>query len=329
MLRKLLLPVVLIVPLLASDHHADKYPKWVNRKACRSRVSLGGKNAVHICKENKPNYIGRNPKRLWVLVYHNPDQTAANKQVAELIKEVADSARSDPLLAVGAVGCTDEKESCNEVKGLPMIQLVKSDGTTESMQEILGSQQFLRKIEPFKKPFKKIQKKKCDAGLFEKTKVIPFCLHNFPDAKDKRTLVVLYNTTDMPEEEQKKLKDTVSNMVNLVSGPEQKRRTRIENLAKKYDIATNLGKQGPHGMEELASVGAFNCGLNDAEVIKFCTNRRTWRSTRQWLPMWVNTGIYQDEISHEESSTEVTTEWLTNFVLEHTGYVAGKERSEL
>lgn len=327
MLRKLLLPVVLIVPLLAGDSHSDR-PKWINRKQCRNRVSLGGKNAVHICKDNKPNWIGRTPKRLWVLVYHDPETTAANKQIAELVKELADSARSDPLLAVGSVGCTQDKDSCSEVEGLPMIQIVKSDGKKETMKEVLGSQQFLRKIEPLKKPFKKIQKKKCDAGLFEKTKVIPFCLHNFPDAKDKRTLVVLYNTTDMPEEEQKKLKDTVSNMVNLVSGPEQKRRARIENLAKKYDIATNLGKQGPNGMEELASVGAFNCGLNE-DARKFCVNRRTWRSTRRWLPMWVNTGIYQDEISHEESATEVTTEWLTNFVLEHTGYVAGKERSEL
>merc|ERR1719198_514606 len=59
--------------------------------------------------------------------------------------------------------------------------------------------------------------------------------------------------------------------MNKALKKQKKKRERIEGLAAKHGLNTNLPAKGPFGMDELAKVGAVCCDC-DEEHTAFCAN---------------------------------------------------------
>jgi len=123
---------------------------------------------------------------------------------------------------------------------------------------------------------------KCAPGVYKskmKDAVVPLCEEHFPDDKAKNEwLVMFYNQKDKGAEE---LKNTVNALAvemgndppdmnkQLKSQKQKKRRQRLEDIAKTYDIKLNLPAKGPFGMDALLKVGGVCCDCGE-DGAAFC-----------------------------------------------------------
>lgn len=175
---------------------------------------------------------------------------------------------------------------------------------------------------------------KCRPGMFKnkvKHAVVPLCESHFPDDKAKNSWLVFYYdhsaTAEMrdavnaaalefgsdPPDMNKKLKKIV------------KKRERIEGLAKKHDLKTNLPAKGPFGTDELVKVGAVCCDC-DEEHKAFCASSMKMGEEDLKTPQvfYVNKGkrtLLKD--------VEITPKALAGAALEHLGLMVKSEKTEL
>lgn len=211
---------------------------------------------------------------------------------------------------------------------MPNLNVItgKNKGYYEHMEHVFtfDSSQWLRSLKNIKEHWKE-PKAKCAQGIFEGTKVTSMCPKNFPDAKDRTTLVFLYNkdiATKVPD-----FKNTVVSLYHAFEGPEQKKVKRIESIAKKHGFNTNLGPSGVPGFEALADVGAVCCDCDDKNP-PLCEKFKLWSPEQGWAPLMVMHGIPQVEIE-SFSKVEPTLEDLSLLVLSSLGHIAGREHLEL
>jgi len=324
----------------ADDDEDGEGPVAKIGKRCKvtTPTKWGGKDIIEICPENYPDNTKLAPKRIWYIFAY--DDTKVAKGLASMktdsdasVNAANDLTKRDKQVGVGRLDCTDRKDWCKslgfDMDKMPNLNVItgKNKGHYNYMPTVFQfSVEQWRKHLKTTKDYWKEPKAKCAQGIFEGTKVTSMCPKNFPDAKDRTTLVFLYNkdiATKVPD-----FKNTVVSLYHALEGPEQKRDKRIESIAKKHGFEANLGPSGVPGFEALVDIGAVCCDCDDKNPPLCEKFDKLWSAEQGWAPLLMMNGIPQDEIE-SFSKVEPTLKDLSGLVLSSLGYIAGREHEEL
>mmetsp|Transcript_9593 Transcript_9593/g.24726 ORF Transcript_9593/g.24726 Transcript_9593/m.24726 type:complete len:260 (+) Transcript_9593:316-1095(+) len=190
--------------------------------------------------------------------------------------------KNDKQVGIGAIDCDLEKATCAKygVSGYPTIKAILG-GKGKSYN---GA----RESEPMKEYIQRLSSNrgtkggsaKCPLGMFKsklKDSVVPLCEEHFPDDKAKNAwMVFFYEGKSASAADLKSVANTLASELgnfpadmNKALKTQTKRRDRLNELARKYDLALKLPPKGPFGMEALIKIGAVCCDCSD-DTMAFC-----------------------------------------------------------
>lgn len=174
---------------------------------------------------------------------------------------------------------------------------------------------------------------KCAPGLFKskvKDSVVPLCEEHFPDDKAKNDWFLLFYN-EKGGSDLKAIGNTVAadfgndppDMSKSLKKP-KKKRDRITDLGKKYDLKLKLPAKGPFGMDALVKVGAVCCDCNE-DGAAFCASSLKQGETDLLPPQtfWVSKGkrtIFKD--------AEPTALGMVSSVVEKLGLLKSAGKGE-
>lgn len=174
---------------------------------------------------------------------------------------------------------------------------------------------------------------KCPPGLFKskiKDAVVPLCEEHYPDEKAKNEwLVVFYNEKDGSDIKvaANKIAAEFGNdppdMSKSLKKP-KKKRDRLMELGKTYDVKLKLPAKGPFGMDAIVKVGAVCCDCTE-DTIAFCASSLRIGETDVQAPQafWVANGKRT-----MLEGAEVTAAGLVDKVLGRLGLLASGGKGE-
>ncbi|CAE8674506.1 unnamed protein product [Polarella glacialis] len=184
--------------------------------------------------------------------------------------------KNDKNIGIGAVDCELEKGICQKygVSGYPTIKaIVAGKGKSyNGAREADALKGYITHLSANRGS--KGGSAKCALGVFKskiKDAVVPLCEDHYPDEKSKNDwLVFFYNSKDSSSSETKALANSLAVDVgndppdmNKALKKQVKRRDRLEELAKKYELKLKLPSKGPFGMDALIKVGAVCCDCDE------------------------------------------------------------------
>jgi len=178
-----------------------------------------------------------------------------------------------------------------------------------------------------KKQTKSAGSSKCEKGVFEslsKDSVIPLCDAHYPDEKAKSGWAILFYNKDAEG-----LEDVMNRVAldlgneppekskNLKKAP-KKQRTRIKDLAEKYEFEANIPKKGleEKGKDALLKVGAVCCDCGSSKQ-ELCETREN--GLRIVIPG-------QDEKVMPDGEANIrNADDVMKFIMGELGFIKGQE----